>query len=139
MSETNKLQEYCAFMAFWYKSKQDIFKEVKIQMKKKFFIKPLLLFVRFIVAFIVEFNMTLLKMFSATNLDTLVPTRLKLEIFQIWPNYKLFSLIITSTSWRGEMRLAIVQSNRIYVRILTRVPYCWLNKNCNLWGNKWKV
>ena len=28
-----------SFLAFWYKSKQDIFKEVKIQMKKKIFKK----------------------------------------------------------------------------------------------------
>ena len=38
--------------------------------KKKFF--ALLNIVGFIVAFIVEFNMTLLKTFSATNLDTLI-------------------------------------------------------------------
>ena len=50
------------FLTFWYKSKQDIFKEVKIQMKKKDFLKkPLSLFVIFIVTFIVEFNMSLLK------------------------------------------------------------------------------
>ena len=58
-------------LAYWYKFKQDIFKEVKIQMKKDNFFKPLSLFVRFIVTFIVEFNMTLLKTFLATNLDTL--------------------------------------------------------------------
>ena len=57
------------FLAFWYKFKQDILKEVKIQMKF-FCFKPLSLFVRFIV----EFNMTLLKTFSVTNLDTLVST-----------------------------------------------------------------